>query len=151
MEHIPQTVHHWLGARVAAGGQEAASACALVEQQLAAGVAFMSSRDLMHFDAHFDNLLTDGEDLFIADFACNEVIDLLPDGVFERIGSHTRSRSDIHNEQIASLGEIERKRICRRGNFHLANEHAMQQAAALQAENRSADAGGVVRVTCEQW
>ena len=68
MEHIPQTVHHWLGARVAAGGQEAASACALVEQQLAAGVAFMSSRDLMHFDAHFDNLLTDGEDLFIADF-----------------------------------------------------------------------------------
>lgn len=68
MEHIPQTVHHWLGARVAAGGQEAASACAWVEQELASGVALMNSRGLIHFDAHFDNLLTDGEHLFFADF-----------------------------------------------------------------------------------
>ena len=32
------------------------------------GSAFMSSRGLVHFDAHFDNILTDGRQLYFADF-----------------------------------------------------------------------------------
>lgn len=52
LEYIPQNVHQWLGARVAAGGETAGRACALVERQLADGVAFMNGRGLLHFDAH---------------------------------------------------------------------------------------------------
>lgn len=32
------------------------------------GTAFMSSRGLVHFDAHFANILTDGRQLYFADF-----------------------------------------------------------------------------------
>lgn len=39
-----------------------------VEQALARGAAFMSSRGLVHFDAHFANILTEGRQLYFADF-----------------------------------------------------------------------------------
>ncbi len=68
IEHIPQTVHSWLAARVALGGRAAASACALVERELQAVTSFMGTRGLLHFDAHFHNLLTDGRRLYFADF-----------------------------------------------------------------------------------
>ncbi|CAL9442036.1 protein kinase family protein [Streptomyces sp. enrichment culture] len=68
LEYIPQNLHQWLGARVEAGGEAAGRACATVERGLADGVAFMNSRGLLHFDAHFENVLTDGRRLYFADF-----------------------------------------------------------------------------------
>ncbi|MET9155285.1 protein kinase family protein [Streptomyces griseoflavus] len=68
LEYIPQNLHQWLGARVEAGGEAAGRACARVERGLADGVAFMNSRGLLHFDAHFENVLTDGRRLYFADF-----------------------------------------------------------------------------------
>lgn len=67
-EHIPHTVNTWLGNQAAVGAQTAATAYAMVEQGLQAGAAFMGDRGLLHFDAHFDNLLTDGRRLYFADF-----------------------------------------------------------------------------------
>lgn len=40
----------------------------MVERQLQAGTSFMNAHGLLHFDAHFQNILTDGERLFFADY-----------------------------------------------------------------------------------
>jgi hypothetical protein len=72
MEHIPQTVNAWLR-----GG---AADCDLLDDQLRAGVAVMGAGGLLHFDAHFDNLLTDGKQIYFADFglALSSSFDLSP-------------------------------------------------------------------------
>ncbi|MEU7908843.1 serine/threonine protein phosphatase [Actinoplanes sp. NPDC049118] len=68
MEHIPYTVDGWLTMRTAAGGEAAESAYAFVDDALRTGVNFLESQGLLHFDAHFRNLLTDGRRLYFADF-----------------------------------------------------------------------------------
>ncbi|MFC5826272.1 protein kinase family protein [Nonomuraea insulae] len=65
MEHLPHNLHEWLTTQVN-GGIEAA--CSVVERGLRKGVSFMNSRGLLHFDAHFENIMTDGERLYFADF-----------------------------------------------------------------------------------
>jgi hypothetical protein len=68
VEYIPQNLHQWLGTQVKAGDQTANRACAMVERELAAGTSFMNSCGLLHFDAHFENILTDGQRLYFADY-----------------------------------------------------------------------------------
>lgn len=68
LEYIPQNLHQWLGAQVEAGDEAANRACAMVERDLAAGTSFMNSRGLLHFDAHFENILTDGRRLYFTDY-----------------------------------------------------------------------------------
>ncbi|MEV6419222.1 protein kinase family protein [Streptomyces sp. NPDC051662] len=68
LEYIPHNLHEWLGAQVEAGDEAAERACAMVARQLEAGTSFMNARGLLHFDAHFQNILTDGERLFFADY-----------------------------------------------------------------------------------
>ncbi|MFE4373409.1 protein kinase family protein [Streptomyces sp. NPDC056835] len=68
LEYIPQNLHDWLGVQVTAGDEPAERACAMVARQLEAGISFMNARGLLHFDAHFQNILTDGERLFFADY-----------------------------------------------------------------------------------
>ncbi|HEY8986257.1 MAG TPA: protein kinase family protein, partial [Streptomyces sp.] len=59
LEHVPRTLGDWLREH---------RGYAWVEEGLARGTAFMSSRGLVHFDAHFANVLTDGRLLYFADF-----------------------------------------------------------------------------------
>lgn len=68
LEHVPQTLGAWLHERreAMAPGSDFPYSC--VEDGLAQGTAFMSSRGLVHFDAHFRNLLTDGRLIYFADF-----------------------------------------------------------------------------------
>ncbi|MCU1641397.1 MAG: uncharacterized protein JWN03_1672 [Nocardia sp.] len=68
LEYIPQTLHEWLNAQIEAGGEASDRACAMVERELAAGTAFMNSRGLLHIDAHFWNILTDGLRLYFGDY-----------------------------------------------------------------------------------
>ncbi|WP_405772053.1 protein kinase family protein [Actinacidiphila glaucinigra] len=68
LEYIPQNLHQWLDAQVEAGDETADRACAMVERELAAGTSFMNSHGLLHFDAHFENILTDGRRLYFADY-----------------------------------------------------------------------------------
>ncbi|MFJ7949735.1 protein kinase family protein [Streptomyces sp. NPDC096354] len=68
LEHVPFTLAMWLGEqRKAPPEGEGGLAHAWAEEVLT-GAAFMSSRGLVHFDAHFDNVLTDGRFLYFADF-----------------------------------------------------------------------------------
>lgn len=69
LEHVPRTLSAWL-ADHRAGAPEGAERTPYpwVDEALAVGTAFMSSRGLVHFDAHFFNVLTDGRLLYFADF-----------------------------------------------------------------------------------
>ncbi|MFJ5675578.1 protein kinase family protein [Streptomyces sp. NPDC093097] len=68
LEYIPQNLHQWLGTQIEAGAPTANRACTMVERELAAGTSFMNNRGLLHFDAHFENILTDGQRLYFADY-----------------------------------------------------------------------------------
>jgi hypothetical protein len=67
LEYIPQNVADWLAGRLAAGDEAVTAAAARLERRLNAGVAFMNANGLLHFDAHFRNVLTDGQRLYFAD------------------------------------------------------------------------------------
>jgi len=62
LEHVPHTVADWLR------DHEDAVAQPWFEDGLTRGTEFMGSRGLVHFDAHFRNLLTDGRQVYFADF-----------------------------------------------------------------------------------
>ncbi|MFD5779165.1 protein kinase family protein [Streptomyces sp. NPDC126933] len=69
LEHVPHTLSVWLSdQRKAAPEVEVGPTYAWVEEALTRGAAFMSSRGLVHFDAHFNNVLTDGRLIYFADF-----------------------------------------------------------------------------------
>jgi hypothetical protein len=91
LEHIPQTVDAWL----TAAGDEAA--WTFVHDALEEGVDFLRARGLVHFDAHFHNLLTDGQRLYFADFglAAHEDFDLDTD-FFDRHRNYDRFYAAAH-------------------------------------------------------
>ncbi|MEU6797717.1 protein kinase family protein [Nonomuraea wenchangensis] len=68
LEHFPCNLHQWLDERVRAG--DADHACTLVDQGLRETVSFMNAGGLLHFDAHFENVLTDGRRFYLTDFGC---------------------------------------------------------------------------------
>jgi hypothetical protein len=94
LEYIPQNLHQWLGTQVEAGAETANRACAMVERELAAGTWFMNSCGLLHFDAHFENILTDGQRLYFADYglAISSQFDLSQDeaGFFDQHQAYDR-------------------------------------------------------------
>ncbi|MFG2793423.1 protein kinase family protein [Streptomyces sp. NPDC048419] len=63
LEHVPHTLAAWL-----ADHEDPGTALPWMEDALTRGTAFMSDRGLVHFDAHFHNLLTDGRQVYFADF-----------------------------------------------------------------------------------
>jgi hypothetical protein len=67
LEYIPHNLHDWLGTRLRDEPGDLA-AYSLVEEGLEAGVSFMNARGLPHFDAHFENILTDGRQLYFTDY-----------------------------------------------------------------------------------
>ena len=67
LEHVPHTLGEWIARqRNTSGGVDAVVLWA--ENALAEGTAFMSAHGFVHFDAHFANILTDGQRLYFADF-----------------------------------------------------------------------------------
>ncbi|MEW1638105.1 protein kinase family protein [Streptomyces sp. NPDC093801] len=69
LEHVPYTLGAWLHEqRKNAAPTGPGSPYLWAEDALARGAAFMSSRGLVHFDAHFRNVLTDGRLICFADF-----------------------------------------------------------------------------------
>ncbi|MEV2213531.1 protein kinase family protein [Streptomyces sp. NPDC050997] len=66
LEYVPYTLHDWFAAQLRT--DEADSACALVEQGLDAVTKFLHEQRLLHLDAHFGNILTDGHRLWLTDY-----------------------------------------------------------------------------------
>lgn len=84
LEYIPQNLHNWLGVQIGVGDEAAGRACAMVDDELKAGISFMNARGLLHFDAHFENILTDGRQLFFTDYglAISSRFDLTQDEAY---------------------------------------------------------------------
>jgi hypothetical protein len=103
LEYIPQNVHQWLGKQIDARGEAADRACAMVERNLEAGISFMNARGLLHFDAHFQNILTDGERLYFADYglAISSRFELSKDesAFFERHQNYDRCYTAMYTSQ----------------------------------------------------
>ncbi|MBT4917454.1 hypothetical protein HON58_03380, partial [Candidatus Peregrinibacteria bacterium] len=68
LEYIPEPLHKWFEKRLSEGGESAKEAIKMVENNLKAATRFMNARDMLHFDAHFRNILTDGTRLYLTDF-----------------------------------------------------------------------------------
>jgi hypothetical protein len=67
LEYVPHNLREWLTSRALDGPVATESAIAMVERHLRSDIAFMAARGFLHFDAHFKNILTDGERLYFAD------------------------------------------------------------------------------------
>jgi len=67
-EHIPQTLNSWLSTQLSQDTNTATLSIHLVEKNLHTITNFMNTHGLIHCDAHFDNILTDGHNLYFADF-----------------------------------------------------------------------------------
>ena len=68
LEYVPQNLHDWLSSQITKGGDSAETAVVFVDEQLKATNKHMNACGLMHFDAHFENILTDGKQLYLSDF-----------------------------------------------------------------------------------
>lgn len=60
LERFPHDLRSWL--------RTAGAAPPWLERELLDVTAFLAAQDFVHFDMHFDNLLTDGARLYVADF-----------------------------------------------------------------------------------
>ena len=67
LEHFPQTLSQWLADRLA-HDLDPMAVVAETEANLLELLTFCGDRGLLHMDAHFENLLTDGEGFFLGDF-----------------------------------------------------------------------------------
>jgi hypothetical protein len=68
MEHLPWTLAAWLARQSAAGPAAFDAACRKVDVALRTDVPHMNALGLLHGDAHLDNIMTDGEAIYLADF-----------------------------------------------------------------------------------
>lgn len=70
LEHVPEMLHTWLAPRLAAGTIDAAAETSLLrfQDQIEQTAAFMNGRGMLHFDLHAQNVLTDGDQVYVADF-----------------------------------------------------------------------------------
>lgn len=66
-EYLPYTLADWLSRQPAAGPAELGTACGLVERELHRAADLMAAQRFLHLDAHFENVLTDGERVYLAD------------------------------------------------------------------------------------
>lgn len=68
LEYVPQTLDKWLGAKLLEGGEIAANALDFVDIKLKDTNSFMKTQGMIHFDAHFDNILADDNTIYFSDF-----------------------------------------------------------------------------------
>jgi hypothetical protein len=67
LEFVPWTLSGWLERQLNAGLEALEAACTMVERCVMVDVPLMNSLGLVHGDAHFRNLLTDGRRVYFAD------------------------------------------------------------------------------------
>lgn len=68
LEYIPNMLAQWLEKKLTEGDAVAKESVTMVEKEIKTVTSFMQAHDLIHFDAHFGNILTDGHRLYFTDF-----------------------------------------------------------------------------------
>nr|WP_181009282.1 hypothetical protein [Streptomyces sp. SM11] len=128
LEHIPRNLHQWPGTRIYAGDEAANRACAMVKSELAAGISFMNNRGLLHFDAHFENILTDGHRLFFAGYglALSSQFELSQDeaNFFDRHQTHDRCYTATYLLNWLVTALLDYQRTDQDGCYELVRDYA---------------------------
>jgi hypothetical protein len=121
VEYIPQNLYTWLAKQLTGDAETINAACVALERHLRADVAFMNSNGLLHFDAHFSNILADGRRLYFADFglATSSRFELtgVESAFFHRHRSHDGSHTmtELVNRLVTGLaGASDRDEYLRR-------------------------------------
>lgn len=65
LEYVPSNLFDWLQCKLQ---RQETSAIEFIETKLLETCRFMRSKNFIHFDAHFHNLLTDSEEVYFSDF-----------------------------------------------------------------------------------
>ena len=80
LENIPQTLSSYMMEKSTQGKEQFEDAIKMVDQNLQETASFMIRNGMLHFDAHADNIMTDGHRLYFADFglAISSLFDLSP-------------------------------------------------------------------------
>jgi serine/threonine protein kinase len=96
LEYIPHILHTWL--------QENPDKTSFAIDNLRHTIDFLREKDIIHFDAHYHNILTDGERMYLTDFGLvlDKNFDLTPS---EQDFFDTHTHYD-YGEVIAGLGFI---------------------------------------------
>lgn len=68
LEYIPQTLNQWLKSQLMKQEKVSDRAVSFVDQGINNIIAFIRSQGFIHFDAHVDNILTDGDCIYLTDF-----------------------------------------------------------------------------------
>lgn len=68
LEFVPQTLKNWIKSQYEQGPEYFVRAIDFTEKYLYDSITFMNDRGLIHFDAHFENIMTDGQRLYFNDF-----------------------------------------------------------------------------------
>jgi hypothetical protein len=97
LEYVPWNLSAWLEQQWATGPEEMASACTMVERGLTVDVPLMNSLGLVHGDAHFGNILTDGHRLYFADLGL---------ATSERFALSMDERSYLHHNASLDRGYV---------------------------------------------
>lgn len=67
-EYFPMTLQHWLSEEILAGSYRALAAINRVQEALSCANDLMATNNMIHFDAHFRNIVTDGNEVLLTDF-----------------------------------------------------------------------------------
>jgi hypothetical protein len=68
LEYIPQTLSQWLALKLSSNTDVAAQALVFIDNKLKETNEFMQTQGLVHFDAHFWNILADDDTIYFSDF-----------------------------------------------------------------------------------
>lgn len=71
LENIPQNLEQYLRPKVATGKRD----MEMLEKEIKTTTSFMESKNMIHFDGHSQNILTDGENIYFTDFGLATSLD----------------------------------------------------------------------------
>ncbi|MFF8429544.1 protein kinase family protein [Streptomyces sp. NPDC016566] len=94
LEHVPHTLHDWLEAELRTDRADAA--CTWVAESLTELTDALESYRLLHFDAHFHNILTDGHRLYLTDFGLSLASAFRLDGEEREFFARHRNYDRVH-------------------------------------------------------
>ncbi len=67
VEFIPYNLYQWLNKKINDNDQEAVEAIKLIELQMQNTNNFMGSENFLHMDVHFENIITDSDNIYYSD------------------------------------------------------------------------------------
>lgn len=68
IEYFPETLNQWLTKQLSYDTNSFDNAIRNVEENLNEIITFINNKEMLHFDAHFHNIVTDGESFYLTDF-----------------------------------------------------------------------------------